>query len=180
MRKLILTILTGLLLSSCCLSQIPTQYAYVDEFCQASLPDYTSIVIASDNCGIVTISQLPAPGEILLNTINVEIQGIDEAGNITSMFFDVVLLDTIAPTMQLDPEWTGYTDDEVGDMYRTFYGWIQLQEHKFRDNFPFEDGPLVGFEKIDLISDTYMNIITVPDTIHNEWWWAGDVIVTSN
>lgn len=179
MKKTLITLIAMVLFTSCCFTQIiPTQYAYVDDSCSATLPDFTSIIDATDNCGVADITQLPAPGLTIFNTTVVELVVIDLAGNDISTSFEVVLLDTIAPTIQLREGWA-YTDKEVGDMYRTFVGWIQLQEHKFRDNFPFEDGPLVGFEKIDLISDTYMNIITVPDTIHNEWWWAGDVIVAA-
>jgi len=47
------------------------------------------------------------------------------------MYFDVMLLDTIPPVMQLDTTWIGYTNEEVMGMYKNFYTWVQVQGDKF-------------------------------------------------
>ena len=133
MKKLILLLLPFIVFG-CCFSQIPTQYAYVDDSCTATLPDFTGIVVASDNCDVPIITQLPQPGDTILVTTEVEIIAIDATGNSRSMTFDVVLIDTIPPTMQLNPDWQGYTDKEMGDIYRTFYGWVQIPWRSFPNN----------------------------------------------
>jgi len=65
------------MVTSCCLSQIPTQYAYVDADCNAPLPDYAGIVVVSDNCEIVSITQLPPPGILISGTTN----GVQDMGD---------------------------------------------------------------------------------------------------
>jgi hypothetical protein len=77
-----------------------------------------------------------------------------------------VILDTIPPTIMLDPEWA-YTDQEVSDMYRTFYGWVQYNANNFVDTYQW-DSVVYDIPK----STTYMNIITLPDTVRQDWWWG--------
>ena len=138
------------LITGCCFSQLPTQYAYVDENCIAVVPDFTTMVIATDNCGITAISQVPAPGVPITVTTIVTLQATDETGNQKSMTFDMILMDTIAPLMQMNPEWIGYTNEEVGDMYKVFYGWVQEMGDEYNeklagkiDTIPFLDSFLV-------------------------------------
>lgn len=113
------------LITSCCFSQLPTQYAYVDENCIAIIPDFTEMVIVTDNCGIITMSQVPPPGDPITETTQIFIRATDDQGNNREMNFEMILLDTIAPLMQFNPDWVGYTDKEVGDMYKVYYGWVQ-------------------------------------------------------
>ena len=132
-KKLTLITMFAALLTGCCFSQLPTQYAYVDENCIAVVPDFTTMVIATDNCGITAISQVPAPGDPITVTTIVTLQATDETGNQKSMTFDMVLMDTIAPLMQMNPEWIGYSDKEVGDMYKVFYGWVQEMGDEYNE-----------------------------------------------
>lgn len=160
--------------TGCCFSQIPTQYVYVDEQCSATLPDYTSIVTVRDNCAVAGITQSPDPGLIISANTPVTLTAADMAGNETSMTFDVVLLDTIPPTMQLDSAWA-YTDEEVGDMYRTFYGHTQLKWNEYNGQLPI---PVDLADTLTVyLNDSirvWTNTIVIPDTVRRDWWWANN------
>lgn len=71
MKKL-LFLLSIVLLSSCTclLSQIPPQYIYINENCEAVLPDYLTKVTATDNCNLASLIQIPEGGSILTNMVN--------------------------------------------------------------------------------------------------------------
>lgn len=166
MKKALLILSLAALVGCTCIGQIPQQYAYVDSACQATLPDYQDLVVVDDNCGLVTVLQIPAPGTIIETSTTVEMRGTDQSGNTVSMYFGITLLDTIAPTMQLNPEWVGYTDKEVGDMFRTTYGWIQLNLTTFNQTLPLAEWPGI------LPSSCFYMMIEVPDSTRNEWWWG--------
>lgn len=126
MKKLFVLFVLGFILYGCgCLAQIPPQYVYTDSNCVATLPDYSGLIIATDNCELVEVTQIPFPGVQIMVTTVIEMRAIDASGNTTSAYFNAVLLDTIPPAIQLNPAWTGYSDQEVGDMYKVFYGWVQ-------------------------------------------------------
>ena len=81
--KKILFLLSTILLSSCTcmLSQIPAQYIYVGENCEAVLPDYLTKVTATDNCSLASLIQIPEAGTVLtasqtvtFNRTNVELK----------------------------------------------------------------------------------------------------------
>ena len=133
MRKLFIALIFSSLITSCCLSQIPTQYAYIDDQCQAILPDYLPMVIVGDNCDVATVTQIPMSGIVISGTTQVEIAAIDGTGNKKSVFFDVVMIDTIPPTIELNPDWIGYSDQEVGDMYKVYYGWVQEHGDEYNE-----------------------------------------------
>ena len=147
MKKIFVLFVLGFLLYGCgCLAQIPPQYVYTDENCDAILPDFMGLVVVSDNCELVDITQIPLPGTVITVTTVIEMKAIDVAGNTSSAYFNAVLLDTIAPLIQLNPAWTGYTDQEVGDMYKVFYGWVQGKGDEYNekvagktDTIPFGD-----------------------------------------
>lgn len=134
MKKLTLFIAIAALLTSCCFSQIPTQYVYVDTACSAILPDYTAAVIVRDNCEVSQIYQEPTPGEVINHTTIVSIIALDAQGNRSQMSFNVMLLDTIPPLMELDPGWVSHTDTEVMNMYKSFYGWIQTKGDEYNEH----------------------------------------------
>jgi hypothetical protein len=74
----------------------------VDENCEAALPDYTTEIQVSENCPNVTITQSPAAGTIYTvdEVITVTVTATDNAGNTSTCVFDVVVEDTIAPTIE--------------------------------------------------------------------------------
>jgi len=122
MKKLIFLLFVVTLLSSCVctLSQIPPQYIYAGENCQAPLPDYKLKVTATDNCAIKVFEQIPAPGHLLTATnqvVDVTIKATDVFNNISQVVFSVTLVDTIAPVLTIDPTLTAYHFEELGGLY---------------------------------------------------------------
>ena len=172
MKNLLALFVIVVTVSSCCFSQIPTQYVYVDSNCSAVLPDYTPIVIVSDNCEVAALTQSPEVGSIISTNTEVTITAIDGSGNTAWLDFDVVLLDTIPPTIMLNPDWA-YTDQEVGDMYRTFYGHVQLTTNQRNGLLPI---PIELADSVTVyIRDSvkvWTNTIVIPDTVRQDWWWA--------
>lgn len=174
MRKLIIFLFVLALYGCSCIGQIPTQYVYVDSLCQAEIPDYSGLVIVFDNCDNPTLVQTPLPGTVIDQTTTVTFTATDAYGNSSSASFSVVTLDTIPPTIQLDPAWTGYTDQEVGDMYRTFYGWVQNHEAEFNQ---LHAGDTMYVPEFDLVYvqdsiKVFHNTIEIPDNLRSDWWWA--------
>ncbi|MEZ4937072.1 MAG: HYR domain-containing protein [Crocinitomicaceae bacterium] len=81
-------------------SCVSNQTEYVNASCVHVLADYTSLVVATDFCSAVNISQSPIPGTNLAAGIQtVYMIATDSAGNLDSCQFDLSILDTIAPTI---------------------------------------------------------------------------------
>ena len=182
MKRLILFFVMALLCGCFTIAQIPRQYVYVDENCEAALPDYSDLVVVYDNCGSYTLQQDPAPGTIISGEIVVTMIATDAAGNTADASFPVSILDTIPPTIldtamtvQINPEWKGYTDQEVGDMYRTFYGWTQYNMAKFNELYADTEIFVEVLDTTVTLGEVkiYENTIMIPDTILDpSWWWA--------
>ena len=171
MKRLGLFVLAVLLYGCSCLAQIPPQYVYVDSDCKAVLPDYHGLVIATDNCELADIAQFPVPGTEILTTTMVEMKAIDVAGNEASVFFNVMLLDTIPPNIMVNPDWTGYTTSEIGDMYRTFYCWVQKEGVEYNQLYAGTEYTVPGWDTV-LVTDTFRvfnNTIPIPDYYNGEW-----------
>ncbi len=83
----------------------PTQLLVLDGSCSASLSDYTSLAIASDNCGGVTVSQLPTPGTIVsgVGTTVVTLTATDGSSNTSSCSFNVSRVDQTPPSITCPP-----------------------------------------------------------------------------
>jgi len=97
--------LIALLMAGCtCMSQIPTQFYFVNDSCEYYLPDYTEAIEVRENCCIDTFYQTPEPGQKLIpgNDIIVRVVAIDCSGNTSSMQFDVITVDTIPPSFWYD------------------------------------------------------------------------------
>lgn len=72
----------------------------VNASCQATLPDYTGLASANDNCPGVTVSQSPAAGTTVgVGTTPITLTATDAAGNTASCNFSVVVSDNINPTI---------------------------------------------------------------------------------
>jgi hypothetical protein len=185
MKRLFLFSIMTLLYGCMMIAQIPRQYVYVDENCEASLPDFSDLVVVYDNCGAYELFQTPVPGTMISTETEVTMLARDLSGNEASASFYVSILDTIPPNfyyndtmiVQLNPEWKGYTDQEVSDMYRTFYGWIQYNNARFNELYADTE---IFVELSDTSFTTtigevkiYENMIMIPDTIiDSSWWWA--------
>ena len=178
MKKLFIALMFSSLITSCCLSQIPTQYAYIDEECQAILPDYLPMVIVGDNCDVATVTQTPMSGIVISGTTQVEIAAIDGTGNKKSVFFDVVMIDTIPPTIELNPDWVGYSDKEVGDMYKVFYGWVQEMGDYYNEVYAGTIDTLITPDTTLIYANDSMKYFrgTIPILSHriDEGYWANE------
>jgi len=87
------------------------QVGNVDGSCNFSLPDYTGLATAADNCPGVTVSQVPAAGTIVgVGTTNVVLTATDFSGNTANCNFDVVVTDATNPTITCPGNQVGNVD----------------------------------------------------------------------
>lgn len=105
--KKYLFILLSVTLSGCgcVLSQIPPQYLYINQNCEAVLPDYLTRVTATDNCTLAHLIQIPQAGTVLTSAMivnEVTIRATDNTGNFSLVKFNVILIDTIPPEITVD------------------------------------------------------------------------------
>lgn len=75
------------------------QLVNLDANCQFALADYTTLAVATDNCGTPTVTQTQAAGTIVTGTTTVELVATDASLNTVSCTFDVIPNDTEAPTV---------------------------------------------------------------------------------
>lgn len=143
MKKLVffaLILFTGC--GRCILCQIPMQYIFVGENCQAPLPDYTGRVTASDNCSAPSITQTPAAGFILSDTgmiTRVIIKATDKSGNSAQTSFDVALIDTIPPKIIVDNILLTSDMDIIKCLYDQADKIILKALENFDSNFPYAE-----------------------------------------
>ena len=108
MKKVLILSVLAFLLSSCAcvIGQVPPpQDIYIDENCQAIVPDYTYLFTYTDNCKIDTVFQYPEAGYILTaeeNSIWLQIIAVDEFVNVTTVMFPVTVRDSIGPEIFYD------------------------------------------------------------------------------
>jgi hypothetical protein len=76
-----------------------------DTNCQAAIPDLTAQVTASDACGAVTLSQLPAPGTLVgLGDHLVTLTASDVASNQASCSATITVADANTPVIAAQPQ----------------------------------------------------------------------------
>lgn len=105
MKKLIFLTCLLTFIGCTCLPQIPPQYLYADENCEAYLPNYLPAVSVLDNCEGAFLTQEPLPGTLLDAAnpyVQVKITATDISGNTDIERFDVLLFDTIPPQIIWD------------------------------------------------------------------------------
>jgi PKD repeat protein/pimeloyl-ACP methyl ester carboxylesterase len=78
-----------------------TQTLLLGEDCTASLPDYTSLAFAEDNCGVESVVQSPAPGAIVsgAGAVPVMLTVTDVNGNTNDCVFAVDKVDGLPPAI---------------------------------------------------------------------------------
>ena len=88
---------------------------YVDDNCDALLPDYTTTIQVDENCGPMTMSQLPAPGTVYTaaDVVTVTVTATDQDGNSSSCTFDVDVVDDIDPVVTCPGDIVMTADDGV-------------------------------------------------------------------
>lgn len=124
MKKILLIVVAAIFTScSCLLSQVPPQTLYVDANCEARLPDYTLIVTATDNCGDVVLTQLPAPNTLLDVTnpaMEVTVTGTDVFGNRSQLKISVTLIDTVPPILNWPAGQIAMGEKGAIDLYKNW------------------------------------------------------------
>lgn len=74
----------------------------VNNNCEYVIPSYDTVVMPTDNCGNVTMTQTPAPGTILTGVgtqQSISLFAQDTEGNQSSCSFMITLADTTSPTV---------------------------------------------------------------------------------
>lgn len=132
--KKVLFLLSVIVLSSCSclLSQIPPQTIYAGSNCEAPIPDFTTQVVASDNCpeGLV-ITQTPAAGTMLsvsLPAVDVVLKARDAFGNESKpLVVSVVLIDTIAPILSWPIGQINMKDNDLINIYKAWEAGVKVK-----------------------------------------------------
>lgn len=73
--------------------------------CTYTLPDYTDLATAADNCD-VSVAQAPAVGTVITGATIITLTATDSAGNSTSCSFQVIPNDQTAPGITCPPDQT--------------------------------------------------------------------------
>lgn len=144
MKQILILLSVFLTSCSCLLGQIPPQKIYAGSGCTAALPDYRTKITASDNCEILSFTQIPTPGFILnaaTKITTVTVKATDASGNFRQVVFSVTLLDTIKPKLTIDPTLLAYQLKQVDELYDFGDRLIAEQEknlmsHSWIDSIP--------------------------------------------
>ncbi len=70
----------------------------LDATCSFTLPNYTGMGMANDNCGLITISQSPVPFTVITADQVITLTADDGNGNTSTCTFNVLVTDNLAPT----------------------------------------------------------------------------------
>ena len=173
MKKVIL-FLTVVLLNGCgcILSQIPPQYLYCDADCQVPLPDYRSKVTATDNCGIVTVTQTPGAGFIMGfpgASIEVRIRAEDNSKNFKQVKFMVTLIDTIAPVIDSILLMVDTEMERIDRLYDVADLAVYLKMKEFDTAFPYEDFGLIANDQDSTYFKSRLIIYSDPGKAVTGW-----------
>gem|GEM_PF-3271825 len=83
--------------------ECPINYiAEMEENCSITVPDFTSALQITTQCGssIISVVQEPQPGEIVSDDQLISITVTDSEGNVTGCEFEIILIDTTAPLIE--------------------------------------------------------------------------------
>ena len=76
----------------------------VDNNCTVALPDIMGEVVATDNCGLIDVTQYPpANTPLSVGTTNVIFTVADRGGNATNCSAQITVIDTMAPSITCPP-----------------------------------------------------------------------------
>ena len=143
------------------------QEGSVDATCNFTLPDYTSLATAADNCTEVTVGQLPAPGTVVeTGTTTIVLTVTDGASNTATCNFDLLVVDTISPTINCPADQSIVL--ETGNIYEVPDYWAN-GEASATDNCTdpvtnFTQDPVAG---TNLDFGTYVVLLTAEDEFGN-------------
>jgi len=148
-----------------CMAQTPTVIVYVDENCEALVPNLTLLVTVSDNCDPTTLSQFPLIGTIISKGITPGIvTALDLSGNESEVNLNITALDTIAPIITVSDTVYAYKTEDVFEMYRTFSCWVQYNKDDFLITFNEFDTITGLWIPEHLENNLFNNTMYIPDT----------------
>ncbi|WP_223034177.1 MopE-related protein [Hanstruepera marina] len=84
------------------LTAVANRNENLDANCEFTVPDYTGLTTATDNCGTATVTQFPVAGTVLTGhdtTQEVILTANDGNGNTAETSFTITLQDAIAPVL---------------------------------------------------------------------------------
>ena len=82
----------------------------VDASCNFTLPDYTSLATAADNCTDVTVTKYQSRNSSRLGSTTIVLTATDGASNTATCNFDVLVSDNINPTITCPEDQEGSVD----------------------------------------------------------------------
>ena len=83
------------------ISTVADRNENLDTNCNFTIPDYTTLTTANDNCAVLTVTQNPVAGTIISGsgTVQTITLSTTDGTNSTNTTFDITLVDNIAPTL---------------------------------------------------------------------------------
>lgn len=157
MKKTLIFLFTLFLIGcKCTIAQIPPIPAYVDEACNAKMPDVLSQIIVADNCELSSVAQIPLAGTDITPPITGQVIATDVSGNITTASFQVYALDTISPSIT----WQGPSVaslhegfDEAERNYSRFISWVKKDTMFYIKEFKpdrDDEGNITWYREIEI------------------------------
>ena len=143
------------------------QEGSVDATCNFTLPDYTSLATAADNCTVLTVSQEPAPGTIVeTGTTTIVLTVTDGSSNTATCNFNVLVSDTTSPTITCPADQSILLD--IDELYEVPDYWANGEASAI-DNCTdpvtnFTQDPVAG---TNLDFGTYVVLLTAEDEFGN-------------
>jgi hypothetical protein len=120
-----------------------TQNVSANANCQAVLGDYSSVVSSSDNCDIPTITQSPLAGATITGSELITMYASDNAGNIDSCSFLIIVDDNIPPTISCPTDSNVYIDTNCMYSLDDLTGFITVFDN-CDPNLTITQSPSVG------------------------------------
>ena len=142
-----------------------TQNVSANANCQAVLGDYSSVVSSSDNCDIPTITQSPLAGATITGSELITMYASDNAGNMDSCFFLIIVDDNIPPTISCPTDSNVYIDTNCMYSLDDLTGFITVfdncdpnltitQSPSVGTLFNIGDDPFISFNVTDITGNT--------------------------
>ena len=109
---------------------IPDQDLELSSGCGIVLEDFTTLMNISDNCGISSIVQSPSPGTLLaLGSFSVSVAITDLSGNLSGCNFQVMIIDTVNPTITCLSDQTVWPDADCIYTLQDFTGLVATSDN---------------------------------------------------
>ena len=143
--------------------------------CSFTLPDYTDLLTAGDNCnGNLTFVQTPQPGSVLNASTSIVIEVSDACENTTTCTFQLTLNDEVAPTVECPPTQTGVPNGNCEFILDDYTG-LALVSDNCDSNPALTQTPTPG----TILLGTTLVTILATDASGNQHSCAFEVTVSS-